>query len=169
MPAKRPRPKLDDPPKFSGKDLSLFPQFFGQLQAKIKIDHESIGTGGELVWYAFQRLEDEAASRIYPWVSTYKNTDRFTIENYYRQLEIAFEDTALKDKALNRLNTLRQGNRPFGELLVELDRLLLEAGGHIWADDVKKEYLRAAINQTLRNRLVAIEEKPTYEAYCLQM
>ena len=32
--SKRPKAKLPDPEKFSGKDLTLFPQFLSKLQAK---------------------------------------------------------------------------------------------------------------------------------------
>ncbi|KAK9323108.1 hypothetical protein V1517DRAFT_373280 [Lipomyces orientalis] len=167
---KRPRPKLPDPDKFTAEDLSLFPQFLGKLQAKLEIDAAAIGAGRDHVWYCFSRLDGKAAARIYPWISAYKDSvHEFTVERFFAQLAVAFEDPARKDKALNRLNTLRQGNRSFGELMSELDRLLLEAGGHGWADEVKKGYVRAAINQALRDRLITIEEKPTYEEYCLQI
>ncbi|KAK9371574.1 uncharacterized protein V1513DRAFT_428421 [Lipomyces chichibuensis] len=166
---KRPRAKLPDPDKFTGEDLSLFPQFLGKLQAKLEIDADAIGTGKDHVWYSFGRLEGKAAARIFPWMSSYKDTPGFTLGNFFKQLRTAFEDPALKDKALNRLNTFRQGARPFGELLSELDRLLLEAGGNAWDDAVKKGYVRAAVNQTLRDKLINIEEKPSYEEYCLQV
>ncbi|KAK9364306.1 hypothetical protein V1509DRAFT_185678, partial [Lipomyces kononenkoae] len=166
---KRPRAKLPDADKFTAEDLSLFPQFLGKLQAKLEIDADAIGTGKDHVWYSFGRLEGKAAARIFPWMTAYKDTPGFTLENLYKQLRTAFEDPALQDKALNRLNTLRQGTRPFGELLSELDRLLLEAGGHGWDDAVKKGYIRAAVNQTLRDKLINIEEKPSYEEYCLQV
>jgi hypothetical protein len=55
-----------------------------------------------------------------------------------------------------KLNTLRQGRRSFQELLTEFDRLLLEAGGYGWVDTVKKGYLRAAINNELRERLITM-------------
>ncbi|KAK9364578.1 hypothetical protein V1509DRAFT_667903 [Lipomyces kononenkoae] len=126
---KRPRAKLPDPEKFTGEDLSLFPQFLGKLQAKLEIDAAAIGTGRDHVWYGFSRLDGKAAARLYPWTSTYKDSaTNFTVESFYMQLSIAFEDQAQRDKALNRLNTLRQGSRSFNELLSELDRLLLEAG-----------------------------------------
>ncbi|KAK9260760.1 hypothetical protein V1519DRAFT_447837 [Lipomyces tetrasporus] len=76
----------------------------------------------------------------------------------------AFEGPALNDKALNTLNTLRQGDRPFSELTFHL-----EAGGHEWDDDVKKGYILAAVNESLRDKLISIEEKPTYEGHCLQI
>ena len=164
---KRPRPKLPDPEKFSGEDLSLFPQFFSQLKAKLKIDAESIGNENDRVWYGFSRLSGKAAARVHPWVSTYCDDPTFSLGSFFKQLEIAFEDPARKKKALTRLNTLRQGNRLFTDLMSEFDQLLLEAGGHGWSDDVKKGYLSAALNYPLRERLVTVKEESTYENYCL--
>jgi hypothetical protein len=147
----------------------LFPQFLGKLEAKLEIDTLAIGEEKDRVWYGFSRLEGKAAARIFPWMSTYKDTADLTLGKFFQQLKTAFQDPALKDKALTKLNTLRQGNRSFNEFLSELDRLLLEAGGHGWDDDVKKGYLRAAVNQALRDKLITIEERPTYDAYCLQV
>jgi hypothetical protein len=166
---KRPRPRLPDPEKFNGEDLSLYPQFEGKLHAKLEIDRPSIGEAKEQLWYGFSRLEGKAAARIYPWIATYSKTNKFTLEEFYVQLRTAFQDPALQDKALIRLNTLRQGNRSFNELLTEFDRLLLEAGGHGWDHNVKKGYIKSAINNTLRDRMITVEEKPTYEEYCMQI
>jgi Ty3 transposon capsid-like protein len=166
---KRPRPKLPDPEKYSGEDSSLFPQFLGKLQVKLEIDAEAIGTERDRVWYGFNRLEGKAAARVFPWMSTYDSSLSFSLKDFYQQLRTAFEDPARKEKALIRLNTLRQNNRSFNDLVSEFDRLLLEAGGHGWSDDVKKGYIRAALNQSLRERLITIKEEPTYEQYCLQV
>jgi uncharacterized protein (UPF0216 family) len=68
-------------------------------------------------------------------------------------MQLAFKDSTLREKALNHLNSrLRQGNRSFSELLSELDRLLLEAGGREYR--IKKGYVKAALNYALRERLV---------------
>ena len=167
---KRPRPKLsDDHEKFNGEDLSLYPQFRGKLEAKVEIDADAIGTEGDRVWFAFNRLTGTAAARIYPWISTFKNTLFFTLPGFFKQMDIAFQDPSLRDKALSKLNTLRQGNRSFSELVSEFDRLLLEAGGYGWDDSVKKGYLKASFNQALRDRLITVEEKDTYEDFCLQV
>lgn len=65
-PAVRSRPSLPHPDRFDGKDLSLYPQFEGLLQAKLHIDAASIGGETEQVWYVYRRLLGEAARRIYP-------------------------------------------------------------------------------------------------------
>ncbi|KAK9376510.1 uncharacterized protein V1513DRAFT_249709 [Lipomyces chichibuensis] len=107
-----------------------------------------------------------AAARIYPLMSTCKDsaTD-FSIEGICKQLRIAFEDSVQKDKAINRLNTLRKRSRPFSELLLELDRLLLGAGGHGWSDDVKKRYIRVAVNKTLARSSSNARKQPTSQGH----
>lgn len=166
---KRPCLKLPDPEKFTGEDPSLFPQFLGKLEDKLQIDAEAIGTERDRVWYGFNHLEGKAAARVFPWMSTYDSTSSLSLKNFYQQLKTVFEDPTRKEKALTRLNTLRQNNRPFNDLVSEVDRLLLEVGGHGWSDDVKKGYISAALNQSLRERLITIKEESTYEKYCLQV
>ena len=168
-PTRRPRPRLPDPEKFDGSDLSLFPQFESQLRAKLRIDEAAIGGPVEQIWYGFSRLSGKAASRIHPWIATYERTTDFTIEKFFDQLRAAFKDIAQQEKALDKLNSLRQGNRPFDEFLSEFDRLLLEAGGHAWDGRVKKGYMKSALNYTIKDRMVALEEKESYEEFCRQV
>lgn len=165
----KPKHKLKDPDPFNGKDISLFPQFEGKLKAKLNVDGAAIGSEKEQVWYAFNLLKDDAAARIYPWMEAFENTTQFTKEGFLKHLRFAFKDHAIRDKAIAKLNTLHQGNRAFYELLTEFDRLLLEAGGHGWDDTVKKGYLRAAINNDLREKLITMDEAESYIDYCGQI
>ncbi|KAK9238478.1 hypothetical protein V1525DRAFT_387548 [Lipomyces kononenkoae] len=106
----------------SGREAST-PEAAGPGQAKLEIDAAAIGSGKDHVWYCFNRLDGKAATRIYPWMSAYKDSQHeFTVECFFAQLSVAFEDPARKGKTLNGLNTLRQGNRSFGEL----------TGGGLW-------------------------------------
>lgn len=167
--SRRPRPKLPDPERFDGSDLTLFPQFLSQLKAKLRLDQEAIGGEIELLWYGFNRLGGKAAARIHPWIAATEPTPDFTLEKFYDRLCVAFLDSTLQEQALARLNTLRQGNRPASELIAELDVLLLEAGGNGWEDRVKKGYLKSALNRTIEDRLVNIEEKEDYTEFCRQV
>jgi hypothetical protein len=108
-PVKRPRHKMDDPEKFDGTDLSLYPQFEGLLYAKLEIDSEAIGNEKEKVWYGFSRLKEGAAGRIYPWIDTYKNKPAvFTVSNFFSQMQLAFKDSTLREKALNLTASVRE-------------------------------------------------------------
>jgi type II secretory pathway component PulM len=70
---------------------------------------------------------------------------------------------------LSQLNCLRQGSRSLKDTLADLDRLLLEAGAHGWDDRIKKNYLRQAINNSLRDKLISIEEVETFSGYHTQV
>ncbi|KAG9239814.1 hypothetical protein BJ878DRAFT_23762, partial [Calycina marina] len=63
---KKPKHSLPTPGHFTGENESTFPQFKGLLEAKLEIDSHAIGSERERVWYAFGRLEGQAAGRIYP-------------------------------------------------------------------------------------------------------
>jgi len=166
---RRPKPRLTDPDRFDGKDLTLYPQFEGKLLAKLEIDGPSIGGIKEQIWYGFGRLEKKAAARIYPWMSTYKETTSFQLDLFLQQLRTAFQDPAQQQKALRQLNTVKQGLTPLPEFLSEFDRLILEAGGQQWDDGVKKEYLNQALNYKLLEKIIGTEEKAVYEDYCQQV
>jgi hypothetical protein len=165
----KPKHKLDPPGPFNGSDVALYPQFEGKLQAKWDVDGVAIGDEKEQIWYAFTQLKGEAAARIFPWIDAFKGTAQFTKENLLSQLRIAFKDHATRDKAIAKLNVLRQGKRTFAELLSEFDRLLLEAGAYGWDDGAKKGYLRAAINNDLREKLITMDEADSYLDYCAQV
>jgi hypothetical protein len=168
-PTKKPKHSLTHPDKFTGDDESAFPQFKGLLEAKLEIDSRAIGTQKERVWYAFGRLTGKAAGRIYPWIEASKNTNDFTVSEFLKQLDSAFADPQKQSKALSKINWIRQGNRDFREFLREFDQTLLEAQGWKWEDQVRKGYLKAAINRELKDRLVGQEEPTLYSDYVSQL
>lgn len=169
-PIPKPRHSLPDPKPYDNKDRSLYPQFRAKLANKLRVDHAAIGPEADQIRYSFDRLEGNAAGRILPWMTTFENNPAiFRLQVFWEQMDSAFQDQAREQKALDRLNVLRQGRRPLDDLLRELDQLLLEAGGFEWSDSVKKGYLKAAMNHLLKDRMVTVDEKTTYNEYCSQV
>ena len=78
-------------------------------------------------------------------------------EKIFDQLELSFSDPHKKEKAVRKLHHLRQGNRPFMEYFVEYRRLIMEAGGANWPEDVKKSYLRVGISRELQELMIRRE------------
>jgi hypothetical protein len=67
---------------------------------------------------------------------------------FLEQIRFAFRDHAIRDKAIAKLNTLRQGRRSFQELFTEFDRLLLDSGKvtgtcTLWAINISKQLSRS--------------------------
>src|SRR5450432_518817 len=113
----RPRPSLPHPDRFDGKDLSLYSQFEGLLQAKLYINAASIGGETEQVWYAYGQLAGEAVGRIYPWIMHTQSAGTLDVHSLFTQMRLAFSDPRRHQKALGQLNRTKQRNLPFNEFL----------------------------------------------------
>src|SRR5450756_672388 len=84
-------------------------------------------------------------------------------------MDIMFRDPRKRQKALGELNHIRQKLRSFGEFLSDFNRLILEAEGWGWQDEIKKAYLKAAISTELMEGLVGTKEEESYDDYCSQL
>jgi hypothetical protein len=166
---RRAKPTLSDPKRYDHSDKTLYPQFAGLLQAKVKHDGYAIGSEEKQAWYIFGRLEGVAARRIFPWIDAADKGGNLRTEALFQQMDIAFLDHRAKEKALSALNCTKQGSTPLNDFLGQFDQLLLEAGGWGWDDTIKKGYLKDAITTRLLSALVGMEEQPSYEEFCNQL
>jgi hypothetical protein len=162
------RPKHSLPqPEYTHEDPSLYPQFRGLLAQKLRVDALACGDSeSDRVWYGFACLKGVASSRIFPWIDyAQKVGASLTIQGFLGQLDTAFSDPQKAQKAISKINQIRQGKRSFREFLHEFEQTLLEAGGWGWDDVIRKGYLKASINYKLKTLLVSQVEPPTYTAY----
>jgi hypothetical protein len=139
------------------------------MTAKLEIDGNAIGDEKTQVWYAYSGLAGEAKSRIFPWVEIARGTSQFTLQGLREQMDLAFLDPRAKQKAIDKLNRIKQRSTPFADFLNTFDTLILEAEGWSWTDDVKKAFLKAAISEKLMDGMVGVESHPTYVGYCAQL
>ena len=162
------RPKHTLPqPEYTHEDPSLYPQFRGLIAQKLKADALACGDSEhDRVWYGFACLKGMAASRIFPWIN-YAQTSgaTFTVGGFLEQLDVAFSDPQKAQKAIAKVNQIRQGRTPFREFLQEFEQTLLEAGGWGWDDIVRKGYLKAGISYKLKSLLVSQIEPSSYTDY----
>jgi hypothetical protein len=168
-PVRRPKPSLSDPERYDHTDKTLYPQFVGLLQAKIKHDSLSIGSEETQAWYIFGRLKGDAAKRIFPWVNAADQDKTLCTKDLFAQMDIAFLDPRAKEKALTALNRTKQGKLSMNDFLGKFDQLLLEAGGWGWDSSIRKGYLKDALSTKMLTALVGTEEKASYDEYCQQL
>jgi hypothetical protein len=153
--------------QYDHSEPSLWPQFKVKLQAKVRIDGPTIGSEENKIYRLFSYLTGTAAQRALPWVETYASSSN--INDFLGHLHALFGDPTRERKALTRLNTIRQGKRPFSEFAPEFDQVLLEAGASGWDDRAKIGFLQAAISLELRERIVGIPQEKEYVKYCTQL
>jgi hypothetical protein len=167
---RRPKHSLAHPNKFDGQDRAAYPAFRGFLKVKFRIDAAAIGGETEMVWYGYSYLTGKAAERIFPWLaSTEERQEPLRLDDFFRQLDAAFSDPQRAQRALEWINSKKQGSQPFQEFLQEFEQKLLEAGGWEFSDGVRKGYLRSAVSRKIKEKLVAVEEPTRYEDFVNQL
>ena len=63
----------------------------------------------------------------------------------------------MQEKAQQQLQKLKQGNKGFMEYYTEFCKLILEAGGNEWPEQIKKAYLEAGLNVELQRIMLGRE------------
>ena len=165
-PTRKAKHSLSHPDKYDGRNKTAYPAFKGHLRAKLRIDRAAIGGEPEQVWYAFGRLADKAADRIFPWIeSTEQRGGPLRVTAFFEQLDAAFYDPQIPQRALEWINNKKQGGTPFRDFLQEFEQKLLEAGGWEFSDGIRKGYLKSALNLEIKTQLVAQAEPETYADY----
>jgi hypothetical protein len=100
--------------EYDDSDWMTFLPFKSKLRAKLRMDGHIIRNEQEQVWYAFGCLKGKASTCIYPWIKTYQDDQTiFIIEGLYKQMDAAFGDPEIKQRAQQKLGIMRQGNRDF--------------------------------------------------------
>ena len=154
-------------PEYTHEDPAAYPQFRGFITQKLRVDALACGdTEPDRVWYGFACLKGIASSRIFPWIDYAQKTGiQLSVQAFLEQLDIAFSDPQKAQKAIAKINQIRQGRQTFREYLQEFEQTLLEAGGWGWDDIVRKGYLKAGINYKLKSLLVSQLEPTSYTEY----
>ncbi|KAI0991211.1 hypothetical protein K3495_g16976, partial [Podosphaera aphanis] len=93
----------------------------------------------------------------------------FTVVEFLNRLDKAFGDPEKITKAIDKLNSIQQGNRGFRDFLQDFEQSLLEAQAWDWSDEAKKGYLRSGLNRDLTDQLVSQAELHAYDDFVSQL
>jgi hypothetical protein len=159
----RPSKNLPDPPEFQGRK-NEFPAWLALIDAKLTIDKKDAPESVRF-WYLHSRLRGKALLQVTPWIGTVRNTDMMTVDGLIAQLKVAYEDPKLMERAVFRLNSIRQNGDRFADFLAKFERTMMEAGGSVWTDSVKKNFLNNALSIELQKAMVATAQPDLYADY----
>ena len=90
--------------------------------------------------------------------------DSYTFLN---RVDFVFKDLQAKEWAQCKLESLRQGLKPFLEAFTEQQSLLIESGGGSWPDDAKKISLDRILSDELVQAMITVPSQPDFESYYL--
>ncbi|KAF6792353.1 pol-like protein [Colletotrichum musicola] len=171
-----PRPNTEEKPtkhlgplaEYDGNPEQLEP-WISQAQAKLHVDY--VGCSEITRFYMLHnRLRGEASRQLQPWVQAIANTEHMTPQGLINQLRLSFGDPHTKEKAQRKLHKLKQANRTFMEYFTEYRKLVLEAGGTGWPDEIKKSYLEAGLSTELQKCMIGKNaDGKSFEEYCNEL
>ncbi|CBF89288.1 hypothetical protein AN0535.2 [Aspergillus nidulans FGSC A4] len=159
----RPRPMHPDVRTFNGENAHNYLAFKINLRTKFTIDGNSYPDSSAKAYYIFSRLEGKASRRMLPWMEA--NGPTISYEGLMEAMDKAYLDADRQQRALVRINTMRQNNRDLDEFLDNFNKALLNTGGMDWHDDQKKSLLETAISLPLLQAMVRREQADLYNSY----
>lgn len=159
--------KVIDLVEFSGADRSLWPSW--QIQARGKA--ESCGPDPNVQFFAvFNKLKDNAAKNVTPWVTRNISTNTATYEGLLKELGRLYDDPAQEAKALNNLKSMKQQEREsFATFFPKFEKELANAGSSSIGDQIKIMFLRSALSTRFRNCLPKTKHYETYEELVIDL
>jgi hypothetical protein len=151
-PAKR-KPTLPDPQRFDGT-RKRFRAWQLEMQSKLRVDGVAIGSPSDQFAYIYARLDQIPQSMAAAFFERGGPDGRFDPDMFMQYLVSCYADPNAEQRALARLETMRQGSKEsFAAFLPKFEKELAESGGATWADSVRINTLKRVINQELRTHL----------------
>ena len=160
-PVRRPRPALPDISLFSGRRTDYLVWSLSARQ-KLLLDEAALGGAHAAYAYLFTRMDTTAqnlvASRFQQGLA---NPDPLA---FFQYLDTVFLDPNAADRAMSKLQTIRQGNtESFAIFIPRFERLLHEA--NLYDDRASISILSQALLPRLRHALVTCDVPTTYQEY----
>jgi hypothetical protein len=147
------KPTLPDPPRFDGVRRK-FRAWKQEMESKLETDGSTIGSERDQFAYVFARLGDSPQAMVSAFYSFHRESGTGTTKEFLRYLSSCYEDPNIAQRALDRLNSLTQGDKePFASFLPKFEKEMADAGGANWAPAVKISYLKKALNHEMRREL----------------
>lgn len=159
---------MADPERFDGSNPKLYAAFERGIRAKFRIDGTWYPTEAIRADYIFDRLTGKAKTQAEAWLTAAEknNPTQITSEALLAALSRTYKNTHAEQQALDKLSRLQQGQQAVAGFLAYFDTVLTEAGGHLWTDDVKINYLKRTLKSEIRQGMVGSVIPRTYSEFC---
>ena len=165
IPTKK-KPTIPDPKLFDGNRRN-FRAWQLAMESKLRVDGPAIGGPADRFAYIYSRLDQTPQGMAAAYFEKGGADGCHDPSQFMEYLASCYGDPNIKQRALSRLETMRQGDREtFAAFLPKFERELADSGGANWEDSVRINALKRVINQELRAHLVGQLNLPTtYPGY----
>lgn len=160
------KPTIPDPKLFDGNRRN-FRAWQLAMESKLRVDGPALGGLADRFAYIYARLDQTPQGMAAAFFEKGGADGSHDPSQFMEYLASCYGDPNIKQRALSRLETMRQGDREtFAAFLPKFERELADSGGASWEDPVRINALKRVINQELRSHLVGQLNLPTtYPGY----
>lgn len=164
-PAKK-KPTIPDPKLFDGNRRN-FRAWQLAMESKLRVDGPALGGPADRFVYIYARLDQTPQGMAAAFFEKGGADGSHDPSQFMEYLASCYGDPNIKQRALSRLETMRQGDREtFAAFLPKFERELADSGGASWEDSVRINALKRVINRELRSHLIGQLNLPTtYPGY----
>jgi hypothetical protein len=155
------KPTLPNPQRFDGT-RRLFRAWFLEIRSKLHVDGPALGGPLDQFVYIYSRLDKTPQAMAAAFFEKGGLDGQSNPEEFLKYLSTCYADPNLEQRALSRLETMRQGAREnFASFLPKFEKELADSGGASWGDSVKINSLKRVISSELRSHLAGQLNLPT--------
>jgi hypothetical protein len=161
--ADRPAPRkpaaLPTPEAFDGSSPVDYEQWKRKVEAKLNTDRSIHGYDGlSRVTYAMSLLKGAASQAANDWLDRLDRSPSappLFLTALFEYLDARYKDHFRGDRAVETLDALRQGARPFSEFLPGFEEAWIDAGRGGWPEQIRVEALRERLANDLHTQSIS--------------
>jgi hypothetical protein len=160
IPTKK-KPTIPNPKLFDGNRRN-FQAWQLAMESKLQVDGPALGGPADQFAYIYARLDQTPQSLAAAYFRRGGNDGSRNPAEFMEYLSSCYGDPHLKQRALNRLETMRQDQKEsFAAFLPRFERELADSGGANWDDEIKINALRRVLNREMETYLIGQLILPT--------
>jgi hypothetical protein len=160
IPTKK-KPTLPNPQRFDGTRRE-FRAWLLEMRSKLHVDGPALGGSLDQFVYIYSRLDKTPQAMAAAYFEKGGLDGSSNPEEFLKYLTTCYGDPNIEQRALSRLETMRQGVKEnFASFLPKFEKELADSGGASWGDSVKINSLKRVINGELRSHLAGQLNLPT--------
>lgn len=155
-PTSKPRHSLPHPPMFGG-NKSQWRGWKLEMEGKIEEDAQAIGDLKAQLRYVYSRLEGSAKTSITTYFEIATKQNPPNPQGLLGRLDLLYGERNREQKAIQNLHSIRQKeDETFISFYPRFEKEIANANAEGWVGNVKISYLRNAINDKMRDKLIGL-------------
>lgn len=155
------KPTLPNPQRFDGTRRE-FRAWLLEMRSKLHVDGPALGGSLDQFVYIYTRLDKTPQAMAAAYFEKGGLDGCSNPEEFLKYLTTCYGDPNIEQRALSRLETMRQGAKEnFASFLPKFEKELADSGGANWGDSVRINSLKRVINGELRSHLAGQLNLPT--------